>query len=280
MSSAANYGHTLNTHTKRHIDRIGPSESAMSQFLFPMQWRDVVFQFDDFIVVPTHTVVSGSCCCTFTDTLVGYTTAADSGATAFLPAAGINGVLSGATGCSAADYTAILTLADFQGDNNAGQEMRWQTSNFEGSEWFQGFTDPLSDNTLSPLNDIDTPSITNGAADVAGFGMDTAQTLATAAFITDGVTACMNTTATEVSGCYTPTNSTYLESRIQLATNAAMGAIFENGALKADVINHGALTACQIEGATDLTARLVYGTLACACVTALIDYWAMWQDRY
>lgn len=266
MPTGSSYGRRTNN-TKRHFDRLGPSESALAQFLYPFAFRDVVFWWDDFTQGST----------TLSD---NYTLGTDACSTAFAKNAGLGGRIQGVTQAAANDYIAILTGADWLGDNNAGQEMRWQTDNIVTSKWEQGFTDPLGDNTLPALSDIDTPSIANCGTDVAAIVRDTGQTLTTGAFLTDGGTACFNTTATTLACSYTGTNSVYRATRIQIATNAAAGFVF--GACNCLVASaqHGDTTANSIEGGTALTARLTYGTLACTAKTVTIDYWAIWMDRF
>ena len=146
--------------------------------------------------------------------------------------------------------------------------------------------DPLTNETAasnSAINDIDTPTITNGAADVALVGMDTSQTLITMAFITDGSTSNMNTTKTNL-GTRTPTNATYMTVRVQLAGPAATNAascwvLDENGAIVENA-SHGAALASQIEGATLIHPRFFIEPVTTpAARTVDIDYWRVWQNR-
>ncbi len=266
MPTGADYGKNTNpsNHTVGHFSRMGPSQSAMANFQYPFMFRDVVFWFDDFQQAAT-----------LTD---WYTLGTDACATAFVPAAGLGGTIAGATSAGAGKFLAILTSADWEGDKNAGQEMRWQVDDNDNICWEQGFTDPLSDNTLGGLNDIDTPSVTNGATDIALIALQADATLTTAAFVTDGVTACMNTTKTDL-GSYVGTNSAYHTTRIQLEGNSASGYVFDAAGTLQQNAQHGSLTACSIEGGTDLTARLVVGALACSDIVPTADYWAIWQCR-
>lgn len=249
-----------------HFGRLGPSRSAMAEFLYPFAFRDVVFWFDDFTQNVTANLSDH------------YTLATDACSVAFAKSAGLGGRIIATTEAAAADYVGILTGLDWFGDNNAGQEMRWQVDNQVGAKWHQGFHDALGDNTLTVLNDIDTPSITNCAVNVAIIGRDTGQTLTTTALVTDGDTSCFNTTKTNL-GTWIPTNAQYHDTRIQLATNAAAAMVFDNNHVLQASANHGCATANSVEGGTAVQASLVYGTLACAAKAVTIDYWALWEDR-
>jgi hypothetical protein len=269
MPKGNTYGNHVNpvNNSQGHFSRLGPSESAMAQFLYPFAFRDVVFWFDDF----TQNVAA--------NLADHYTLGTDACNTAFAKSAGSGGRITGTTAATAANFVAILTAADWLGDRNAGQEMRWQLDDVCDICWEQGFTDPLGDNTLGALNDIDTPSVTNCATDIAVIGQQTDATLTTAAFVTDGSTACMNTTKTDL-GTYAPTAATYHTTRIQLATNAAAAFVFNACNVLVQSAQHGSVTACQIEGGTALTARLITGPIgACDAISSTIDYWALWQDR-
>lgn len=252
--------------TQGHFGKLGPSESALAQFLYPFAWRDVVFWYDDF----TQNIAAN-----LSD---HYTLGTDAGSTAFAKSAGAGGRIQAVTEAAAADYVGILTAVDWFGDLNAGQEMRWQVDNQVDAEFHQGFHDALGDNTLSVLNDIDTPSIQNCAVNVAVIARDTAQTLTTTAFITDGDTSCFNTTKTNL-GTWIPVNATYHTTRIQLATNAAAAMVFDADNALQTSAQHGCATANSVEGGTGVQASLIYGTLGCAAKTVTIDYWALWQDR-
>ena len=251
--------------TQGHFGRLGPSESALAQFLYPFAFRDVVFWWDDFTQGRT----------TLTD---DYTLGTDACSTAFAKNVGLGGRIQGVTQNTAVDYIGILTGADWFGDNNAGQEMRWQVDNQVTAKWHQGFHDPLGDNTLTAINDIDTPTITNCAVNLALIARDTSQTLTTTAFITDGCTCCFNATKTNL-GTWIPTNSVYHVTRVQLATNAASAGVWDACNALQTSAQHGCVTANSVEGGTAMQASLIYGTLACVAKTVTADYWALWEDR-
>lgn len=265
MPDAGTYGGNGTHSTFRHMGRFGPSQSNLAQFLVPFAWRDVSFVFDDF----------NGADATLAD---HWTLATDANGTAFAKTAGIGGTIVGTAGDAGTDnvFVAILTPADWEGDKNCGMEVRWQVDDLTDYGFETGFSDPLTDSTLFAENDIDTPSITNGATDVAVHVYDSDEDLDFVAFLTDGSTSNMNTTAT--SEAYLPTAATYLESRVQIVGDAASGFIHEGYALKASA-SHGSVTASQIEGGVDLTARFTGATRATATTLFLIDYFAIWQNR-
>ena len=270
MPTAGQYGRATQNpfNTFHHFDRFGPSQSALAYFLFPFAWRDVVFWFDDFTQGRT----------TLTD---DYTLGTDSGATAFVKNAGSGGRIQGSTGSTDEEAICILTGADWLGDQECGMEVRWQVDAVGTADlsFEAGFTDPLSDNTLPAVDDVDTPSVANGATDVAVIRLNQADTLKTEVFITDGVTANMNTTATAL-GTRIPTAAEYLSTRIQIITDAASGYHFGANYQLQESAQHGAVLASQIEGGTALTARFFGQTKTVSVPLAFtLDLIAIWQNR-
>jgi len=252
-----------------HLSRFGPSESALAQFLYPQAWRDVTFVEDDF---------TGAALNTHLWTVSGINgTNFDPPATQLL-----NGVCQGVTSGTATDWVALRGDDIWAGDNNCGMEICFKIDNVTLLQFETGFMDPLTNETAasnSAINDIDTPTITNGAADVALVGMDTGQTLTTMAFITDGSTANMNTTKTNL-GTRTPTNATYMIVRVQLAGNAASCIVMDNNGAVLETAQHGAALANQTEGGTLIHPRFFIEPVTTpAARTVDIDYWAVWQDR-
>ena len=153
----------------------------------------------------------------------------------------------------------------------------------DGQQSEIGFTDPLSGYAASAVDAIDTPTITNGATDVALVARDSGATLKTQAFITDGSTSDMNTTKTDL-GTRTPSNATYQVVRIQLAqassaiASASAYILSEKGVLQEDA-QHGAVLASQIKGDVLIQPWLYVEPLASSAIIIDIDYWAIWQDR-
>ena len=270
MATGAQYGSRVGRSSRKTVAKIGPLNSELANLLYPIQSRDVVFLHDDFLL-EEGTAITGS----------GLWVAGGINATNFAaPAAQLaNGVVQGAIAANVADNKTLKGSAAWQGDLNCGMEIRWKVDNADTTLWEVGFVDPLTSFNDLALNDIDTPSITNGAADVALVAQDTGQTLTTMAFITDGSTSNFNTTKTNL-GTRTPTNATYMSARVQIATNAARCWVFdENGAL-VEQAQHGDVTANSIEGGVLLHLWAGWETLATTAKTVDIDYVTAWQDRY
>lgn len=268
MPSGGSYGRLLRGPSSfGHLDRIGPSESALAQYLYPIAFRDVAFVMDDFLQGPIANIGDH------------WTLGTDAGATAFAKSAGLGGRISGSSGASDNEAAAILSAADWFGDNQAGMEVRWQIDDVATTRWECGFSDPLSDDTLPAVSDVDTPAVANGATDVAMIHLDTDQTLTTAAFVTDGSTANMNTTASTLSPVYSMVAATYTAHRIQIVADAAQLLVFGTTDDLSHSVQHGTLTANSIEGGVALTARLFVGTRDTTPNVAIVDYIMIWGNR-
>lgn len=211
-----------------------------------------------------------------------------SNGTNFIPATTqiASGIASGATGAIAGDHISIRSGTSWAGDNNCGMEIRWRVDNNVAMQWETGFNDPMTSYTstaTSAINDIDTPTITNGTTDVALVGMDTQQTLTTMAYITDGSTSNMNTTKTNL-GTRTPTNSTFQTVRVQLsqvasAVAASAAYVLDNNNGLQESASHGGTTASQIKGDVLLEARFYMEAATTTAENVDIDYISCWQDR-
>lgn len=279
MPDGANYGNLNDPSSFRHIQRFGPSQSALAQYLYPMAFRDVIFVFDDFIggsnMEPGQT----------SDWQESIWRAGGTNGTTAIPAATqlVNGVCQLVTENVAGDEQVLYTNLLWTGDRNCGMEVRWKIDNIDDIQFEIGFTDALSGVAASAINDIDTPTITNGAADVALVGMDTGQTLVTMAFITDGSTSNMNTTKTDL-GTRTPTNAIYLATRVQLsgvssAVSASNAYLMDANATITDRAAHGGTLASQIKGDILLQLWQYWEPLTTSARTIDLDYLAVWQDR-
>lgn len=272
MPKGPDYGNTNYPGGFRHLSYFDSGNGALSRFLYPFAWRDAVFLFDDF----------------WGDAIQGpWWTAASTNGTAFdEPATQFaNGVTRGITGTGAVgDETALKGEAIWSGNNQVGMEVRWKADVVTDTRMQVGLTDPTTNQTSSIINDIDTPTIQNGATDVALVGQDTSQTLTTMAFITDGSATNMNTTKTNL-GTRVPTAATYLGARIQLARPAADVATAKaflldaNNAITETAI-HGDVLASQINGAVLVQPWFYWENVTNAtALTIDIDYVAVWQDR-
>lgn len=279
MPSGKTYGNLALPSGFAHIANFGPSESKFAEFLYPFAWRDVHFQFDDFIGGESQE--SGVADFQESDWQDGNSA---NGTKFGVPTTQlVGGVIEAVTGAFADDTTALFGMSTWLGDNNCGMEIRYKLNNVTNIQLEMGFADPLSDQKLTAVNNIDTPTITNGAADVALVALDTGRTLTTMAFITDGSTTDMNTTKTDL-GTRTPTNATYQNVRVQLentasAVSGSYAFVFdENGGLDESAI-HGAVLASQIKGDVLLEPLYLVESLSANTRTTDIDYIAVWQDR-
>ncbi len=264
MTTGASYGSLNAPSGFLHQGRFGPSESALNQFLYPFAWRNVSFIFDDF-----HQAA------TLTD---WWTLAADACATTFATNAGAGGRIQG----SATDNNQLVSITgsvDWFGDNNAGMEVKWQVDALTGYVFETGFSDAKTDDTLLGVTDIDCPTVGTGVTDTAVFILCTDQTLKTTAFVTDGGTACMASTATTMSAVYEPTAAVYNSMRVQTVGNASLGFIHDANNAVVRTVSHGCTIASQIEGGTGMTPFFLGGTRDCNTETFTIDYIAVWQCR-
>ena len=277
MPSAGTYGNIAQPSGFKHIDRFGPSESMLAKFLYPFAWRDVTFVFDDFLGGGNQEPVA-------TDFLEALWVAAGTNGTDFLAATNAaGGIARATTGGTNGEEQTLRGAAVWLGDLNCGMEIRYKVDDIDGQQSEIGFTDPLSGYAASAVNVIDTPTITNGAEDVALVARDSGATLTTQAFITDGSTSDMNTTKTNL-GTRTPTNATYQVVRIQLAnatagiTSSSAYIISETGVLQ-ERAEHGGVLASQIKGGVLIQPWFYMEPLASSAIIIDIDYWAIWQDR-
>ncbi len=258
----------------KHLGRMGPSKSMEQYFLYPFAWRDVVFVFDDFngggqVEINVTDFNEGL--------WVGDTNA--NGTEFEVKATNIvNGAATGATGAFDPDTVAIWGDAVWLGDQNAGVEFRYKINNIDNIQWEAGFSDPLSDEKETAINDIDTPTVTNGAADVAIFAQDTGQTLTTMAFVTDGSTANMNTTKTDL-GTRVAVNNTYQGFRVQLDGNSSFAFVMDENGAVVESTSHGSLIGSQIEGGVLVRPRMLFEALTTSARTIDLDFIAAWQDR-
>ncbi len=273
MPTGSTYGRELNPSSFRHLGRIGPSESELARFLYPLANRDVIYVFDHFLggnnqepgVADWNEAI--------------WVAGNSANGTAFAPPSTqlLGGVCQGVTGAYAEDTIAIYTQVLWAGDNRCGMEVRLKPDDIDNQSLEMGFTDALSDSKEPCINDIDTPSYENGATDIALVGQQTGATLATMAFVTDGSTSNMNATKTDL-GTRTMTNATYMTVRVQLDGNTSFAYLFDaNGGLTEEA-THGALIGSQIEGGTLVESRVLFEANTTSAVTVDIDYWGIWQD--
>lgn len=274
MPRGDSYGRETNPSSFRHLSRIGPSESELARFLYPLANRDVVYYFDDF--VGGANVETGA-----TDWNEAVLIGAGTNGTDFIPAGTqlVNGVLLGTTNNVGGDEQTLRTALVWKGDHRCGAEWRWQVDDIDNTQWEAGFTDALSAVTASAVNDIDTPTLTNGAEDVALLAQDNGETLKTIAYITDGSTSGMNATKTDM-GTTAVVNATYLTARVQLDGDYSDAYLFDEDGYLTDTARHGDLIGARLEGDTMLQWWAYWEPLTTSAVAVSIDYIGIWQDRY
>jgi hypothetical protein len=231
--------------------------SELTGFLLPFARQDFIYIEDDF----------GS------DTLNGvlWDLGTDAGSTAFAAGALENGTIRGATQNSSGDYILIKgSRVMFDAARNPGAEIRWKSDVVVTYKQEFGFSDALTDDTLPALNDIDTPSITNGATDGVFIGRDTAQTLTTCALYAGGTTDTFAKDAflaTQI-----PTADTYTRYLVQCGANKGWG-IIDNEMQNRSELAVGPDTAVLMKP------HFIIGTLDTVAITVDIDYIRVWAER-
>lgn len=277
MADGATYGKMYDASSFAHMQRMGPSQSNMQQFLFPFAWKDVVFVFEDFLHGGSLEVGTAD----FEEGLWVGDTSANGTDFNIIATQLSGGVARGVTGAVAGDTVAMWSEDNWQGDKNCGMEVRYKIDDIDAQQFEVGWSDPLTDEKLTALNDIDTPTITNGAADVALIARDTAQTLKTLAFITDGSTSNMNTTKTNL-GTRNNVNAEYASARIQLIGNTSLCFLLDTNSRQSVLLEqagHGDTISSQIEGGVLVHPRILMEAGTTSAVTVDVDYWALWQNR-
>ncbi len=275
MPTGSTYGRERHPSSFRHLSRIGPPESELARFLYPLANRDVVYIFDDFIGGQNQEPAA-----TDWNEAIWQAAANNSAAGAFKPAGTqlVNGIAQGATAPWAEDTTAMFTDLEWSGDNRCGMEVRLKVDDIENQSWELGFNNGITTEEEPILGDIDTPTVDDGE-DLALIGQQTGATLKSIAYVTDGVTGSMNLTKTDL-GTRNMSNGTYMTMRVQLDGNTSFAYVFDaNGGL-IEQASHGGLIGSQVEGATLLMSRVLWEANADSAVTVDLDYWGIWQDRY
>lgn len=266
--TASQFGAFRGGLTNRHIERLpfGSEGGPMAAYLWPQSREAVRLQthFESTILTADWTVTKDTSCTDFVSTY-GAGTHAAVGA------------------CDAADNQAISLIGAnglWCGDKNAGMLVILKSSLVASLNLEIGFVDVASDKTVPCVTDVDTPAVGNGAGDVAVFHLDTDQTLTTSAFVTEGSTASMVPTKTDLD-TYVPTADTYFGVKIQTTGNAAFCEVFDPtkpGWPRLSYAAHGAAVASQFEGGVALKPYVLCRTRVASITTWSIDYIDVWQD--
>lgn len=208
-----------------------------------------------------------------------WTVDGDTGTTPFaVPAAGSTvqgGTMAGSTATDDNEFISIYGHAIHSGDRNAGMLCTWEVDVVTDLCLEIGLCDPLTDYTLPAVNDIDTPSITNGAVTLAMLAMDTDQTLTTATLLMDG-DATYATSKVDPATAWSPTAATKYTTIVQASGDNVWLAILGP--------QYQTLVECKgvaaFEGGTLVQPRVTFGNRAAASAKAPILYrlWA-WSDK-
>jgi len=200
-------------------------------------------------------------------------TGADAGTTAFAYSVADNIPTYRAVTNGDATYVQIKGDAvAFNASKAPGMEVVFKVDVVTNFQMEAGFCDPLTDDTLPAVTDIDTPATGNGATDLAVYHIDTGETLTTSAFVTDGGTAAAAKTNIST---FAPTAGQYHKIVIQLFRGTNVGGfciIDDNPQLMAAVAtgpNQNVL----------MRPHLIFGRLSAADKTLDIKYIRTWQDR-
>lgn len=243
----------------RQLTRGRGWNSELAGFLARFAYQDFTYLFDDF----------------HQDTLDAtlWEVATDAGSTAFAWSVAQNGLIVGATENASGDYIAVNGQIVWNSGKNCGAAIRFKQDTVATHKMEFGFTDALSDETVPALNDIDTPTITNGATDVLIIGRDTAQTLTTYKLVGDGTTGSAAGTAFDTGLLLTADTFTAGDTMlVQCSANGGFGVI--NNQLAQ------AVTAANGPDSGTLTRpHFILGTLASTAITVSIDYIAVWAER-
>ena len=165
---------------------------------------------------------------------------AGGGPTAFAYSATRGGTLQGLTGTTDNDAIALYRAQTYLDPaDNPFLIISWKANAVTGFSFEIGFSDPKSDEALPGVTDVDTPTVGNGATDIACLHLDTDQTLTTVALVGDGTTGAaaktdITTTPTGSTG-FTPTADTYQTYILGIRANEAYAALFDGDGKVANI---------------------------------------------
>lgn len=270
VPTATDYG-TLRKGLVPHPMALAASldQTTLRSLLFPLAWQANRFVLDDF---------EGDTLNTFLWTVDG-----DTGTTSFaIPAAAstvAGSIIAGNTAGDDNEAISIYGHPTLCGDKNAGMAVRFKFDDVTDIFFETGLTDPLTDYTLPAINDIDTPTITNGAVTVAVIAMDTDQTLKTAALITDG-NATYATAKTDF-GTWSPTANIWYTAIVQTDGDDVFAYIYNtDDARQPILVSGGAKSAVSaFEGGTLVQPWFIAGNRTTDGGLPVLDFLAYWAER-
>jgi hypothetical protein len=135
-----------------------------------------------------------------------------------------------------------------------------------------GFSDPMTDEALPCVTDVDTPAATsNGTTDLVIVHMDTDQTLTTMALVTRGGT---DTTAAKANlGTLAPSAATYQTVLIQCGNRQGYAVVDGDPVSKSAGLSTGPDTAVLMRP------HFLYRTRNSSAKAVDIDYIRVWSER-
>lgn len=232
-------------------------------FLGPLAFSDMVWFFEDFL---GDTIDLNNWIAAETGT----------GTTFSIPATAlVNGAAVMVTGGTDNNVETAYGHRVWAGDNNCGMQIRMKSDVIDANALETGFVDDATNKDVPIVSDVDTPALAGGSSNLALLHYDTDQTLTTMAFVTDGGTSNMNTTAQTLSPVFTPTAATYHRYQVGIAGDIPFARIdgIRPTSTTTGVIGH------RTEGGTLVRPWICVRTRAGAAVTVHVDYVALWQDR-
>ena len=180
------------------------------------------------------------------------------------------GAIRGATGATDNDVASVRwATAMFDARRNPGCEVRFRSDVVTGWSFELGFTDPLTDEALPAVTDVDTPATGNGATDLAVVHLDTDQTLTTMSFVTDGTTPVA--AKTDI-GTTAPVAATWMRVLVQAFSNAGYAIVDDNRGTDARV-------ATGPDGAVLMRPHFLFRTRNLTSKVVDIDYIRVWTER-
>lgn len=233
--------------------------SELVGFLLPFARQDFIYEEDDFT----------------SDTLDGtkWDLGTDAGATAFAAGSLEGGTIRGQTAATDNNQIQIRWARTiFDAARNPGAEIRAKIDvvSSDGIEAEFGFSDPLTDETLSAVTDVDTPATGNGATDLVVLHIDGDQTLKTLALVSVGTTDAAAKTNMP-SGALTA--ATYFRWMVQVFANKGF-AVINN-----DFVNNSASVATGPDTGVLMRPHFTVATLAAADKIVDVDYIRIWAER-
>ena len=203
---------------------------------------------------------------------------AGSSAANFAPVVASGGYIEGDSGTTDNGSVSLRGPIIYSGDQNCGMEVRLQIDDITEANFEFGFIDATPGSNGPGISNIDTPAMT--ASDGALIAYDTANTITTFAFATDGSVTNQNVAATTfVAPASTVfVNDKWLTFRIQIVGNFA--ACWTNGILAAVHDAGTTQSVGALEGGV-LLAPWFYARTREAGVARFprIQYMNVWQDR-